>query len=195
MSLLSNLFCSNVRAEIFQILFDESREEVHLREICRLSGSAVNGIRRDLGKLLKMDLVVSRRDGNRLYFQANKNHPLYLEIKNIVLKTSGIIETLKKALSNSDIECAFIFGSIAKGTEKSHSDIDIIVIGNVGLRKLSGLLSEAYEKIGREINPHTYTKKEFQRRIENNDHFLTSVLDSKKVFIIGTEDDLKAMGG
>ncbi len=194
MSFLSNLFCSNVRAEIFQILFEESRDELHLREICRLSNSAINGIRRDLSKLLKMDLVVSRRDGNRLYFKANKNHPLYPEIRNIVLKTSGIIEALKKALKNPEIECAFIFGSIAKGTEKSHSDIDIMVVGSIGLRKLTGLLTEPSETTGREINPHTITRNEFKKRLEKKDHFLTSVLNSKKIFIIGTEDDLEAMG-
>jgi len=195
MSFLSSLFCSNVRAEIFQILFEENIGEIHLREICRLSNTAINGVRRDIRKLEKMELVLSRRDGNRLYYQANKNHPLYPEIKNIILKTSGIFEILKKTLTHSAIECVFIFGSIAKGTEKSQSDIDLMVIGSIGLRKLSDLLFNVSTKTGREINPHTLTQKEFCKRLEKGDHFLTSVLESPKIFIIGTENGLKTMGG
>jgi len=88
----------------------------------------------------------------------------------------------------------FIFGSIADGKEKAESDVDLIVIGDLGLRELSGLLSGLAEKIGREINPHVFSPDEFSQHIDQNDPFLTRVISSSKLFIKGSEDDIGAVG-
>jgi len=148
----------------------------------------------EIKKLLKLDLIERRKDGNRIYYQANKEHPLYTEIRNIVLKTTGLAEVIKGALSASpDIKIAFVFGSIAHHTEKAASDVDIMVIGTLGLRKLTGLLTGVSVRVGRDINPHVFSEKEFVKRKKGQDHFLNQVLESPKIFIIGTENDLAKM--
>ncbi len=99
-----------------------------------------------------------------------------------------------KEVSPQDVLVVFIFGSVARSEEKAESDIDLMVIGKIGLRKVSHILSGITEKLGREINPHVLTPQDFKKKISNQEHFLTQVMDTKKIFIIGSENELKAMG-
>ena len=150
-------------------------------------------------KLSGLDLITSHRDGNRLYYRANPNHPLFHDVKNLVVKTTGAVPLLieafhSKEVSQNEILIAFIFGSIARNEEKAESDIDLMVIGNIGLRKISHLLSGMTEKLGREINPHLLIPKDFKKKLSTQDHFLTQVMGTKKLFIIGDENELEAMG-
>jgi DNA-binding transcriptional ArsR family regulator len=194
MGTLSDILSSRVRAEIFRLLFGLDEKELHLREIERQVSLSLGTIRQDLQKLVKLDLVTTRRDGNRLYYRANTEHPLYPDIRKLVLKTAGLVEILKSVLDQEGVKVAFVFGSLASNREKAASDVDLMVIGAVGLRTLSSWLSGVSEQIGREINPHTMTVEEFCRRKETGNHFLPNVLESPKLFIVGNENDLAAMG-
>ena len=194
MNILAKIVSSRVRSEIFRILFGTKSVDLHIRGIARCSGLTESNVRKELRNLDSLGLVYSRRDSNRVYYRANENHPLYQEIHNLVLKTSGIVEPFREALDDKRIGIAFIFGSIAEGNEKAGSDVDLIVIGEIGLRELSGLLSGLAEKIGREINPHVFSGDEFSQRLDRDDPFLSRVIPSSKLFIKGSEDDLRAMG-
>ena len=193
MNRLAEILSSRARAEIFRLLFSGTGGELHVREIERRSGLNDSTLRQELRKLVRLDLVQSRRDSNRVYYRAKTESPLYPEIRNLVLKTSGLSDVLKSALTDKRIRVAFVFGSIARGEEKAGSDVDLMVIGEIGLRQLTGLLSGVSVRIGREINPHVFSMKEFSRRKATKDHFLTQVLESPKIFIIGNENELKAM--
>jgi predicted nucleotidyltransferase len=155
---------------------------------------SVAAVQEELKKLARLGLLTMRQSGNRVYYCSNKAHPLYREIHNLVLKTTGLADLFKEALEEKKIRIAFIFGSIADGNEKAGSDVDLIVIGNLGLRELSGLLSGLAEKIGREINPHVFSMDEFSQRLDQNDPFLSRVISSSKLFIKGNKDDLGTMG-
>jgi predicted nucleotidyltransferase len=194
MSTLSGILSSRVRAAIFRLLFGLNEKELHMREMERQAALSLGTIRQDLQKLVKLDLVKARRDGNRLYYRANTDHPLFPEIRNLVLKTAGLVEVIKSALDREGIEVAFIFGSLARSKERAASDVDLMVIGTIGLRSLSSRLAGVSEQIGREINPHALGIEEFRRRKQNGNHFLSNVLESPKIFIIGSENDLEAMG-
>jgi predicted nucleotidyltransferase len=194
MSLLPEILSSKIRAEVFRILFGVDDIALHLREIERRSGLTVGTVQQELKKLLNIDLIRKRKDGNRVYYQANKEHPLYPDIRNIVLKTSGLAEVIKGALSaNPDIKIAFVFGSVARHEEKAASDVDLMVIGTLGLRKLTGLLMGVSEQVGRDINPHILTEIEFVKRKKSMDHFIAQVLESPKIFITGSQNELDAM--
>ncbi len=194
MNRLAELLSSRARAEIFRLLFGGMGEELHVREIERRSGLNDSTLRQELRKLVRLDLVQSRRDSNRVYYRAKTESPLYPEIRNLVLKTSGLSDVLKFALTDKRIHVAFVFGSIASGEEKAGSDVDLMVIGQLGLRDLSRLLSGIEEKIGREVNPHVLREEEFGKRIRVKDHFVSSVMESPKIFIIGSQRELEAMG-
>lgn len=189
MNLLAQILSSQVRAEIFRLLFNDHKSSIHLRDLQRQSGLSIGTIQKEIAHLKELDLVTSERDGNRLYYSANADHPLFKEISGLVEKTSGIAEQIKTALSSiKGIECAFIFGSYAKSEEKSHSDIDVIVIGPIGLRALSSVFKSVTEKTQREINPHIYSIKSWKEKLKKKDHFIKSVLREKKIFLIGDEN-------
>jgi predicted nucleotidyltransferase len=195
MNALAKILSSQIRAGIFEILFGLRDRPVHMREIERLTGFAIGTIQKELKNLQVLDLVIRRRDGNRVYYEANKQNPLYPEIHSLVAKTVGLVYVLKEALENTkDVHAAFVFGSIAKGDEKAASDVDLMVIGSLGLRKLTALLAGTSEKIGREINPHVLLPSEFNRKRKEGDHFLTSVLREPRIFIIGGDHELEAVG-
>ena len=195
MNILAELLSSKIRAEIFRILFGTRDDALHMREIERRSGFTTGTVQQELKKLYRLDLIKKNRDGNRLYYQANREHPLYPEIRGIVLKTIGLVDIIQETLSqSSDIKFAFVFGSIARHDEKAQNDLDLMVIGNLGLRKVTALISGLSGDIGREINPHVMSSEEFMKRKERGDHFITSVLQEPKIFVIGNENELTAMG-
>jgi len=192
--MLAELLSSRGKAEIFRLLFGPAQRELHVREIERQSGLADATVRQELKKLSRLDLVESRLDGNRTYYHANIKHPLYPDIRNLVLKTEGLVEVLRESLVNSNIKLAFVFGSVAAGSDKAESDIDLMVIGTVSLRHLGKLLSGTATRVGREINPHVFSIEELKRRIKTGDHFIGNVLAAPKLFVIGEQDDLDSMG-
>jgi predicted nucleotidyltransferase len=195
MKLLEQILSSRVRAEVFRLLFCDDARELHLREIARRSGLSIGAVRQELQKLVRLDLVARRRDGNRVYHRANSEHPLHREIRNLVLKTTGLRDVLRSVLLDPDVRVAFVFGSVARGEEVAGSDIDLMVIGRLGLRQLSRLLAGKTDQIGREINSHVMQEKEFGQRLAEGDHFVRNVMASPKLFIVGGDRELEAMGG
>lgn len=194
MSILADILSSRVRAEVFRLLFGLAGGELHLREMERQSGLSVGTVRQDANKLVGLDLVKARRDGNRLYYRANTEHPLYNDIRSLVLKTAGLKDVLEQALGEQGIRVAFVFGSLAKDEAQAQSDVDLIVIGSIGLREVSSRLAGVSDRIGREINPHMLSAAEFRRRRQSQERFVTTVLASPKLFVVGSEDELAAMG-
>ena len=174
MSVLHTIF-PKVRAEVIRLLFSDASQEVHLRELVRASGLALRTLQTELSKLEKAELILSKRDGNRLYFRANTNHPIYPELHQLAVKTTGLVEQLRKALEGlSGIEIAFVFGSTADESETADSDIDLLIIGNVGLRSLSPKLRPLSQTLNREINPYVSSSKSFRDKVKSGDAFAAS---------------------
>ncbi len=194
MNTLTKLLSSRVKAEVFRLLFGLTAIELHVRELERRSGLSVSTVRQELQRLLGLGLVEVRKDGNRTYYRANVKHPLYTDIRGMVLKTSGLVEVLRECLTDADIQVAFVFGSLAGNVEQAESDVDLMIIGTVGLREVASRLSDAAPQLGRELNPHVMTPSEFVERRDSQEHFVSSVLDSPRLLVIGDDHDLESMG-
>ena len=188
------LLFPKARVELFKHLLLPPTPQLHLRELARLSSLAVGTIQREVKILLSAGVIQERRDGNRLYFEADKSNPIFQELQSMTLKTTGASEVIRKAVGLiQGIDFSFIYGSFADGTADHASDIDLIVIGKCGLRKLSSPLREASEKINREINPTVYTANHFKERFKKGDAFLTQVFESEKLWISGNSNEFEAM--
>ena len=194
MSILATLISSGVRAELFRLLFGINFQELHVRELERQTGYSISTVRQELQNLLKLGLVKVRQSGNRTYYRGDANHPLFPEIHGLVLKTNGLAEFLCDRLQGDEIQLAFVFGSVASGAEKAYSDLDLMAIGSISLRQIVTKLGEASTILNREINPHVFTAIEFLDRKHSDDHFISTVLSSPKLFVIGNESDLAALG-
>jgi predicted nucleotidyltransferase len=195
MSILAEILSSGVRAEIFRLLFGLDPAELHLRDIVRSSGFSVGTVQTEMKKLSRLDLVLQRRDGNRLYYRANSGHPLFVEIRGLVLKTVGLVDVLRDAFAGCpEIRVAFVFGSVAAQGENARSDIDLMVIGAVSPREVSRILREPADRVSREINPYVIEVEEFNRRRGEGDHFISTVMESPKLYVIGADRDLAELG-
>jgi predicted nucleotidyltransferase/predicted transcriptional regulator len=189
MNKLAQLFYSEIRAEVFRVLFGLRSERMYEAEIKKQMDFAKKSVEEELGKLVELGVLDTTLEKGRRYYWANKMHPLYPELRNIVLKTVGLCDVLHEALSTQKIEHAFIFGSIAALREHAESDVDLMIIGDIGLRELTPLLREPAEKIGREINAHVFSRDEWVNRVKSNDHFLRDVVEKEKLFIIGGKNE------
>ena len=194
MTNLVDIVSSRVKAELLRLLFGLALPELHLRELVRQSGLSLSTVQQELRRLTRVGLVIARKDGNRVYYRANPDHPAFRDLCSLVLKTDGLVGVLQPALQTPDASVAFVFGSIARGETGAASDVDLMVIGSLGLRRLTSLLSGMTDRLGREINPHVLSPEEFVERKKKRDHVVTSVLNSPKLFVKGTEHELATMG-
>jgi predicted nucleotidyltransferase len=109
------------------------------------------------------------------------------------LKLSRGIEVLSIALSNLNITLAFVFGSVARNEITASSDIDLMIVGESSLKEVSSALAGLPEQLGREVNPVLLSPQEFPKRISKGEHFITRVLESPRIFVVGTEADFETM--
>jgi DNA-binding transcriptional ArsR family regulator len=180
------------RAEVLRNLFNEEDSELHMRELVRRTGLNLRTVQRELAQLTDSEIITSRRDGNRQYFKANKGNPIYQELRCIVIKDCCMAEVLREALKDvAGIQVAFIYGSVAKRTEKASSDIDLFVIGEAGLRDIVPVLGPASEKLHREINAYNITPETWEAKLASGDAFINSVAQEAKIFVKGLADDLE----
>lgn len=138
------------------------------------------------------DVLNKRQEGNRTYYQANTNCPIFNELQGILIKTVGICDKLASALQPllRQIHTAFIYGSIARREEMSTSDVDIMIIGKIKLADIIMKFKPVEKIIDREINPTVYHINEFKKGLRDKSNFLMEVIEGEKVFIIGNENKL-----
>jgi predicted nucleotidyltransferase len=188
---VTKIFKSKARQAIFRLYFTNPEKSFYLRELERELDIPVSMLRKELIGLEKTGLFASSRKANLLYYSLNKTYPLYDELKNIVFKTVGIKGALSEVLSSlKGIEAAFIYGSYAKSEDNLKSDIDLFIIGAVDENRLIEIIKKAEKNFKREINYSLYSRKDFKKKKRQKDSFIEDVLENKKVFLIGGENDL-----
>jgi len=156
-----------------------------------------SSLQQPLAALVSAGILTRRKDGNRIYFQANPDCPFLAELQGLIAKTVGLVDVVREAISplKGKIQAAFIYGSVAKSSEHSLSDVDLLVVGDLGLEQISPLLDTAEEKLGRPVNANVYTPADFAKKLADKNHFLTSVLKKSKLFVIGKPNDLERIAG
>jgi len=194
---LSNALFSKVRQCVLALLYGQSDRSFHTNEIIRLTHSGTGAVQRELEKLAAVGLITTHSIGNQKHYTANCASPLFIELRSIVLKTFGLADVLREALTPiaSQILIAFIYGSIAKQEDTATSDIDLMLVcENLTYADLFKLLEEAEVKLGRSIQPTFYSSSEWTRRHQANNNFLAQIVKQPKIFLIGTEDELTKLG-
>ena len=191
--MINKLFSSKARVDILKLFFFNPESNFYQRQISKLSGQSIRAVQREVTRLEELGIIEKSIQGNRIYYKVKKNCPIFKELKNILFKSVGIAQVLKENLKNNNIQVAFIYGSYARGEENLLSDIDLMVIGKISSRELSRLLSKPKRELIREINYVVFSPKEFKERVKQKDHFISSVLKGKKIFIVGDTNELKAI--
>ncbi len=191
MERIADTLFGKTRQAVLAKLFLEPGREFRLREISRLVEISSGSVQHELRQLVEADLVRRSEQNGLVTYRANAASPIFAELRSIVEKTSGIEELVRKALEPAGprIRLAFIYGSIAKGSSTSRSDLDVLVVGAITFGELMKLLGPVEEKIGREVSPRLFSEKEFTTRLKRDDRFLTSVMRGPRIMLIGDASD------
>ncbi len=137
-------------------------------------------------------LVTSRRSGNQVLYAANPQCNILPELQGILRKTVGLADVLRDALLPlaDRIDAAFVFGSIARGEEAVHSDVDLMVIGSASFDDVVATTYPLEAPLGRRVNPIVLTTEQFaKRRVESD--FYQRVLAGARIPLLGTLDDAR----
>ncbi|MBU1127583.1 MAG: nucleotidyltransferase domain-containing protein [Candidatus Omnitrophica bacterium] len=185
------IFKSKARMALLRLYFTNPDKEYYLRELERVLSTPVSIIRKELVALEKSGIFKLSKKANLCYYSLNKEYPLYDELKNIVFKTVGIQGALAGLLlSIKGIEVAFIYGSYAKNESNTKSDVDLFILGSIDEDSLLPEINKLEEILRRDINYSLYSRKDFIKKKNNKDSFIKDVVENKKIFLIGGENDI-----
>lgn len=196
-STLMDLLFPATRQRVLAQLLLNPEGSYHLRELARLTGSHAGTLGRELDKLTETGLIRRSEQGNQVRYQAYTRGPLFDELASMFRKTHGMVPVLREALAPlaHRIRLALVFGSMASGTASAGSDIDLLVVGDVGFAELVQTLYPVQQSMQREINPVLYTSAEFVRRASSGEAFVRQLLEKPNVFLSGDKDDLAELAG
>ena len=194
---LADLLFGRTRGAVLALLYGRADQSFYTREIAREVDASVGAVQRELENLSKVGLILRKSVGSQVHYQANRETPIFPEMRALINKTIGVFGVLSSALRplSKQIIAAFVYGSVAREQETAQSDVDLMVVGKATLDQVLSRVSTTEKAIGRSINPTVYSVAEFKSKLATENHFLTSVLKGQKVFLLGDEDELRKMGG
>ncbi len=191
---LSNALFSKVQQRVLALIFGNPERSFYTSEIVRSVHSGTGAVERELARLEQSGLVSVARIGNQKHYRANRDAPIFEELRGIILKTVGLTDPLRRSLAGyaGKIRAAFVYGSIAKGSDTARSDIDVMVIGDdLTYTDLYAGLQRAEKVLHRTVNPTFLSFDEWQRKRATKDSVIAKINAQPKLFVVGSENDLK----
>lgn len=189
---LSHILFSQYRSKVLSLLLLHPEEQYHVREIARLTGTQAGTLHKELSLLATGGILTKTLRGNQVQYQANTSCPIYEELRSILRKTSGLVDVLADALAPlaGKIDVAFVFGSVAKGSETSLSDVDILIVGSTTFASITKALHPAQVILQREINPKLYSRAEWKKETAKKSAFMREIMNNPRLYIIGNDKEL-----
>ncbi len=181
------LFPAHTRRKALSLLLLHPDRSLHFREIARLVDVPAGTVLKELDRLQAAGLLTKQRVGNQVQFAADTSHPVYVELSGLLRKTVGLADVLKDALAPlaDRVHLAFVFGSMARGSEHAGSDIDVLVVGDVDFASVLAALNDAQAVLQREINPKVFSTQEWAEQLQSPSSFVRDLLDKPRVMLIG----------
>jgi len=192
--LCSGLF-GKTRQAVLALLYGRTDSSFYTKQVLDSVKIGRGTVQRELKNLTDTGIIIREVQGRQVYYRANEKCPIFNELKSIVRKTFGVADVLGQSLAPEadKVRVAFVFGSVAKSTDDRRSDIDLMIVGETSFGDVVSLLSPAEEKLGREVNPVVYPVAEFKRKVKEDHHFVKTVLEDEKIFVIGDENELRRL--
>lgn len=183
----ATILFGKTRRAVLSLMFGQPQRRFYLREMAALTGISPGALQHELAKLTGADLLVREQDGRRVTYRTNTEHPVFPELRALVQKTCGVPVLIEDALSplEGEIDFAALYGSMVKGNDHARSDVDLLVVGNVDMARITEALSSVEEKIGRQIGLRLYAVDEYRKRLSRKDGFLTRVMSGPWTRILG----------
>ncbi len=202
---IDGLFGSSVRVDLLWFLMRNPRPEYYgQRMLARLIKSSLSEVQRNLSLLRRLGLVevdfgfeergpeTEEKWGKYRSYRLNPDHPWLPALRMLLENSIGSLHVIRSELQKVEgIDVAFVFGSYATSEQKPESDIDLMIIGRHTLKTISGLISELEERLRREINVVTYSPEYWAEAFKKRSHFVASLMESPKVFMVGDAGKLE----
>ena len=193
-SLGAALFGKGQRA-VLGLLFTHPGQRFYVREIARATGTTASVLQRDLAALASAGVLARETEGRQVYYRADPRCPIFEELKGIAVKTFGVGDVLRAMLAphGSAVRVAFLYGSLAAGTQEAGSDIDLMIIGSLDTSAIAAGLLAAEQRLGRAVNPTLYTEAEFRAARAARQPFLDAVLSRPLILVAGDPADFERL--
>lgn len=188
---LAHHLLGQTRSAVLSALLLHPEVSLHVRELARLTGASPGSLHRELRALAELGLLIRQEVGRQVHYRANTECPVFQELVGLLRKTAGLADVLRDALAplGDKVSLAFVFGSVAAGTERSGSDVDVMVLGTTSFADLTRALADAHSALRREVNATVLAPDDFARKMAQGDGFARSVADSPRIWLKGDEDD------
>jgi predicted nucleotidyltransferase len=191
---LSNALFSKVQQRVLALIFGHPERSFYMSEIVRSVDSGTGAVERELSRLQGSGLVSVEHLGNQKHYRANRESPIFEELQSLVVKTVGLSEPIRKMLEpySDRIKAAFVYGSVAKGTDTARSDIDLMVIGDeLDYSELYTALQNAETRLRRKVSPTFLSPEDWRRKVSQKGSFAAKISRLPKIFIFGSQSDLQ----
>ena len=188
---IGNVLFTKTQQKVLGLLFGKPDQSFYLNQITRLSQMGRGTIKRELERMEAAGIVVKKRIGNQNHYQANSECPVYSELMGIARKTFGVADVIKTALNSilDEVALAFIYGSVAKGEDTAKSDIDLLIVSNeLTYSEVMERLLDSETSIGRPINPTIYNVDQIEKKLKQDNAFVSRVMEQPKIWIKEDED-------
>ena len=153
---LADALFPKVRQRVLAVLFGQPDRSFYANEVIALAQSGTGAVQRELADMAQVGLISVTKVGNQKHFQANTQSPVYTELRGLVLKTVGLADVLRNALTPllNRIDTAFVYGSMANQQDTAQSDVDVMLISpTLSYADVFGALESASQQLKRNINP------------------------------------------
>jgi predicted nucleotidyltransferase len=190
---LADALFSSTQQRVLGMLFGQPDRSFFATELINMLGVGSGAVQRELARLAQSGLVTVRKVGTQKHYQANQDSPIFNELAGLITKTVGLAEPLREALAPfaGRIKVAFVYGSVAQGSDTAKSDIDLMLIcDGLSYAEVFEALQTAEGRLGRPVNPTLYTPAEWAEKRKAGNGFAAKVADRPKLFLIGAEQDL-----
>jgi len=180
--MLDSLITSQTRIRLLLKFFLNPKTKGYLRQLAKEFDESTNSIRLELNKLTKAGMLTSTTEGRNKIYNANLSHPLFDDIRNIVLKSTGIDKVITNITSKlGSIDMAFIRGDYATGNDSGL--IDLVLIGNnINNSELERVRTKTEILINRKISLLVLSPKEYANLKDNFAKEATLVLLTNEKF-------------
>jgi len=189
---LAPFLLGHTRSAVLGVLYLHPEASLHVRELARITGASPGSLHRDLRAMADAGLLLRQQVGRQVQYRANRSLPVFEELAGLLRKTAGVADVLREALMplGDRIDAAFVYGSVARGEEHAHSDVDVMVIGSADFGEVALALSGAQPKLGREVNATVFSPAEFRKRLRGPGGFVQQVWQGKKIWLLGGAENL-----
>ncbi|MFQ5712237.1 MAG: nucleotidyltransferase domain-containing protein, partial [Candidatus Geothermarchaeales archaeon] len=173
-------------------LMMNSERQFYIRELSRGLNIPYGVLYREVKNLVSLGILMEEKRGKVTLISANKKLPYFAELKGMMMKTAGLGDLMRDALSDlRGIRYALIYGSFASGEEAESSDVDLLVVGDLSEEDVLSALSRAEKDVGREINYILWSEEEFSKRVRRRHHLLVEIARSPIIMLIGDEHEFR----